>query len=182
MMNKVDFKNVKITGGFWKQKQDLARESTIYAVYDRFKETGRFDALKCDPNAEKKAHIFWDSDVAKWIEGVAYLLVEKKNDHLQSLVDSMIDDIVNSQEECGYFNSYYLVNPNEERFTNRDNHAQRGTQAHHQVFPCPLADGNLFDVLQHFAAVFDAVDVSLQVPDDGKALAGKVGAGIGAEA
>ena len=121
-MNKVEFKNVKITGGFWKQKQDLARESTIYAVYDRFKETGRFDALKCDPNAEKKAHIFWDSDVAKWIEGVAYLLVEKKNDHLQSLVDSMIDDIVNSQEECGYFNSYYLVNPNEERFTNRDNH------------------------------------------------------------
>jgi hypothetical protein len=32
MMNKVDFKNVRITDGFWKQRQDLARSTTIYAV------------------------------------------------------------------------------------------------------------------------------------------------------
>ncbi len=121
-MNRVDFKNVKITGGFWKEKQELVKNTSVYAVYDRFEETGRFEALKCNPNSEKKAHIFWDSDVAKWIEGVAYLLVDEKNDRLEALVDGMICDIIANQEECGYFNSYYLVNKNEERFTVRDNH------------------------------------------------------------
>ena len=75
-MKRVDFKSVEITGGFWKQRQELVRDVTVYAVYDRFKETGRFDALKCDKNATITPHIFWDSDVAKWIEGVAYLLLK----------------------------------------------------------------------------------------------------------
>lgn len=121
-MDRVDFKNVKITGGFWKEKQDLIRNTTVYAVYDRFNETGRFEALKCDPNAEKKAHIFWDSDVAKWIEGVAYLLSEKRDAHLENLVDEMVSNIIKNQDENGYFNSYYLVNNKEKPFTVRDNH------------------------------------------------------------
>ncbi len=121
-MQRVDFKSVEITGGFWKQKQELIRNTTVYAVYERFKETGRFDALKCDKNAEKKAHIFWDSDVAKWIEGVAYLLCKERNPELEALVDQMVSDIEASRDECGYFNSYYLVNENEEHFTVRDNH------------------------------------------------------------
>ena len=72
-MERVDFSKIKITGGFWAQKQEMVRNVTIRAVYDRFYETGRFDAFKCDPNAKIEPHIFWDSDVAKWIEGVAYL-------------------------------------------------------------------------------------------------------------
>ena len=40
-MNRVDFSNIKITNGFWKDKQDLIRYVTTDAVYKRFKETGR---------------------------------------------------------------------------------------------------------------------------------------------
>ena len=121
-MQRVDFKNIEITGGFWKQKQELVKNTTVWAVYDRFLETGRFEALKCNKDAEKKAHIFWDSDVAKWIEGAAYLLSKELNPKLESLIDEMISDIAKNQEECGYFNSYYLVNTDEIRFTRRDNH------------------------------------------------------------
>lgn len=121
-MKRVDFKSVEITGGFWKQRQELVRDVTVYAVYDRFKETGRFDALKCDKNATIKPHIFWDSDVAKWIEGVAYLLLKEKNTKLEGLVDQMVDDIFENQDKDGYFNSYYLVNENEVKFSQRDNH------------------------------------------------------------
>lgn len=121
-MKKVEFSNIKITGGFWKEKQDLIRDTTVNAVYDRFYETGRFDAFKCDKNSSIKPHIFWDSDVAKWIEGVAYLLVEKREPHLEKIVDDLIDQIEKNQDECGYFNTYYTVVEPQNRFTNRDCH------------------------------------------------------------
>ena len=81
MLKGVSFDKTEITSGFWKQKQDLVRSVTVNAVYDRFKETGRFDALKClyKEGDEIRPHIFWDSDVAKWIEGAAYIIRKKRN-------------------------------------------------------------------------------------------------------
>jgi DUF1680 family protein len=88
MTKTVDFSQTKVTGGFWKQKQDMIRKTTIYAVYDRFVETGRFDAFKFNwkPGMPNQPHIFWDSDVAKWIEGVGYLLHYQRDEALEALV------------------------------------------------------------------------------------------------
>ena len=44
----IDHRNVRITGGFWKKKMDLNRRVTMNAVYDRFHESGRIDAFRCD--------------------------------------------------------------------------------------------------------------------------------------
>ena len=123
-MQSVPFFNVKITDGFWKAKQDLVRSTTVQAVYDRFKETHRFDALKCqwkegDPDMP---HIFWDSDVAKWIEGVGYLLHYQRDEKLEALVDEAVDDIIRNSDEHGYFNSHFLVTDQEKRFQIRDWH------------------------------------------------------------
>lgn len=57
-----------------------------------------------------------------------------------------------------------------------------GAQAEHQVFARPLPQGDLLHVLHDLAAVPDALDVGLDVPGQGEPLAGKVGAGTGAEA
>lgn len=124
MQKKITFQNVEITGGFWKIKQDMIRNTTVYAVYDRFKETYRFDALKCRNVDEVpyKADIFWDSDVAKWMEGVAYLLTMEKNPELEKIVDEAIDQIVDNSDENGYFNSHYLVMEQEDRFVKRHCH------------------------------------------------------------
>ena len=75
-MKRISYKNIKIGDGFWKIKQDMIKEVTLEAVYNRFKETHRFDALDCrwkegEPDCP---HVFWDSDIAKWIEGLAYTL------------------------------------------------------------------------------------------------------------
>ena len=121
-MKRVDFSNIKITSGFWRKKQDMVRSVTVDAVYNRFFETGRFDAFKCDPDAPIKPHIFWDSDVAKWIEGVAYLTKEKREPRLEKIVDEVVDNIEKNQDEFGYFNSFYLTTEKENRFTNRDCH------------------------------------------------------------
>lgn len=125
-MKSVNFKNVKITGGFWEKKQTLVKDVTVKAVYDRFSDTFRFDAFKCawkDGDApEKKPHIFWDSDVAKWIEGVSYILSEKRDASLEKIIDNVVDLIAENCDENGYFNSYFLTVAPEKKFTERDAH------------------------------------------------------------
>ena len=123
-MNKINYADVKINGGFWKEKQDMIRNVTAQAVYDRFKDTHRFEALKCEwkEGEPDMPHIFWDSDVAKWIEGVGYLLGYERNEHLEKLVDEAIDDIIRNSDENGYFNSHFLVTEQEKRFKVRDCH------------------------------------------------------------
>ncbi len=115
---------VKINGGFWKDRRDVVINSTIRAVYDRFLETGRFGAFKCTYREGDgiRPHIFWDSDVAKWIEGVAYTFYEKKDPELERIIEEVIDYIEKNASEDGYFNSYYMVLEKDGRFTERGNH------------------------------------------------------------
>ena len=123
-MKHIGYVHTDITSGFWKTKQDMVAESTVYAVYDRFKDTYRFEALKCEHNADSKftPHIFWDSDVAKWIEGVAYLLSKGSYPELERIADESIDYMVKNADENGYFNSHYLVVETDKRFTDRSRH------------------------------------------------------------
>lgn len=123
-MRAVSFDKTEITGGFWKERQDIVRGSTVYAVYDRFSETGRFEAFKFNwkDGMPNKPHIFWDSDVAKWIEGVANLTAKKRETELEKIVDDVVDLIVEKQEPCGYFNSYFQRIDPASRFRNRDCH------------------------------------------------------------
>lgn len=121
-MKTVNCKNIKITDGFWKAKQDMVNDITLKSVYDRFKETHRFDALDCtwkegDPDMP---HVFWDSDIAKWIEGLAYSLNYSENEELEKLADEAIEKIIKNRDENGYFNSHFLVTG--ERFTVRNEH------------------------------------------------------------
>ena len=124
-MKNVDFRSVKINDGFWKAKQDMCKEVTAKAVFDRFTDTYRFAALKLgwkEGDEERaKPHFFWDSDVAKWIEGVAYILEQHPLPELEAVCDEAIDNIVAGADENGYFNSYFLIF-DEPKFSNRDRH------------------------------------------------------------
>lgn len=123
-MNLVEYRYVKINNGFWKEKQDMVKNTTVHAVYERFKQTHRFEALKCnwqegDPHVP---HVYWDSDVAKWLEGAAYILAFERNEQLEELVDSAVNDIVQNTGQDGYFNSHFLVTEKDKRFTDRGCH------------------------------------------------------------
>ena len=80
-MENISFNKIKIKKSMWYNLQKMNREKTINSVKKRFSETGRFDAFKCEwkEGDEKKPHFFWDSDVAKWIEGAAYIIEENRN-------------------------------------------------------------------------------------------------------
>ncbi len=121
----IDFRNVEITGGFWKQKQEINAHKTIQAVYDRSKETGRIDAFRLDwkPGMTPMPHKFWDSDVAKWMEAAAYSLVKRPDENIRKLLDEVIDLIVKAQQPDGYINIVFTVVHPENRWKNlRDDH------------------------------------------------------------
>ena len=123
-MKNICFEHIKINDGFWKVKQDMVKNSTLYAVYNRFTDTHRFDALSCTwkEGEPDMPHIFWDSDVAKWIEGASYLLMEKRDETIEAIIDDVVDKIVSNSDENGYFNSHFLVTEKDKRFKIRDNH------------------------------------------------------------
>ena len=115
--------HAKITGGFWKKRQQINRVATLGAVYDRFEETGRFAALNCRwEEGMPKPHHFWDSDAAKWLEGAAYLLAEHTDRALYRTGRKIVEAFLAHQTTEGYFNSYYQAMDPTTRFANRDMH------------------------------------------------------------
>ncbi len=67
--------------------------------------------------------VFQDSDLAKWLEAVAYQLHIAPDPDLESKAEEAIDLIEKAQLPDGYLNTYYQINGIEKRWTNlRDNH------------------------------------------------------------
>ena len=132
----IRYQNVNITGGFWQNRQKINAEVTSYSVYNRFSDSHRYEALDCSwkEGMNYHPHIFWDSDVAKWIEGAAYIIAKaddicydqadakKLGDTLSAMCDNAIATIAKNQTEEGYFNSHYLVMNQDERFKHRSDH------------------------------------------------------------
>ena len=120
----VNHQDIRITNGFWKNRQDINASITSHAVYNRFSDSHRFEALDCNWNERMsyRPHIFWDSDVAKWLEGAAYIIHQTKDAHLEALCEKAILTIIKNQTPEGYFNSYFLVLRQNERFKHRNDH------------------------------------------------------------
>ena len=55
-----------------------------------------------------KGFVFQDSDIAKWIESVAYAIESEPMPQMEVVVESVIDEIEKHQQPDGYFNSYFI--------------------------------------------------------------------------
>ena len=123
-MKLIPHSQVNLKNGFFFDKEELNRNVTISAVYDRFTETGRIGAFKLGfPEKDPiRPHFFWDSDVAKWMEGAAYILEKHPDPALEAKVDEIVEDIARGQHEDGYFNIFFTVVQPENRWANRDWH------------------------------------------------------------
>ncbi|MBQ6266178.1 MAG: glycoside hydrolase family 127 protein [Clostridia bacterium] len=122
-MKAVSFDRVTL-GGFWGQWLEKLQAVTLPTVYDRFSETGRFEAFEFRWKAgdPKQPHIFWDSDVAKWIEAAADLLAQRSDPALEAVIDRVVELIALHRDPCGYFNIYFTVCEPEQRFQRRTDH------------------------------------------------------------
>jgi len=121
----VPFTRVRIDDSFWAPRLQVNREQTLPAEYRQCKETGRIDAFALDwqPGIEPVPHIFWDSDVAKWVEAASYSLATHPDTALAEQLDDVVDLIISAQQPDGYLNIYYTVVEPEKRWSNlRDCH------------------------------------------------------------
>ena len=51
--------------------------------------------------------VFQDSDVAKWLEGVAYALEVRPDAELEERADKVIEIIEKAQQDDGYLNTFF---------------------------------------------------------------------------
>jgi DUF1680 family protein len=161
--NPISFNQVTIKDEFWAPKIKVNREVTIPIEYKQCKDTGRIAAYKQDwkPGIEPVPHIFWDSDVAKWIEAASYSLSDHPDSALDMLLDEVIAAIASAQQEDGYLNTHFTAVEPEKRWTNlRDDHElycaghmMEAAVAHFQA----TGKRSLLDVLCKYADYIDHI-------------------------
>ncbi len=117
----VPFTSVTVEDVFWAPRLKTNREATIPYEYRQCKETGRLDAFL--PGEGRPRHVFFDSDVAKWIEAASYSLAAHPDQALDKQLDEVIAAIAACQQPDGYLNSYFVHVEPTKRWTNlRDLH------------------------------------------------------------
>jgi DUF1680 family protein len=126
--NALFLRNVKINDAFWSKYVKLVREVMLPyqwdALNDKIEDAAPSHAIKNFKIAagleegEFYGMVFQDSDVAKWLEAVAYSLETHPDSQLESLADGVIDIIEKAQMSDGYLNTYFTVKEPGNRWTN----------------------------------------------------------------
>src|SRR5688572_21443014 len=103
----VPLSRVVIDDQFWAPRLEANRRVTIPMVYEQCKESGRIDALslKWKPGQPNQPHVFWESDVAKWMEAAAYSLRTHPDPQLEEQLESVIGLLAKAQQRDGYINT-----------------------------------------------------------------------------
>ena len=107
-----------ILAGFWQERQRLNFSSSIPAVIRTFEDTGRIRALTHNLKDDEEHHIFYESDLAKWLEAVFVSLQKNPDNELNSYAENLTEKIISNQEENGYLNSFFTFFEPENKFQN----------------------------------------------------------------
>ncbi|MBB3310105.1 hypothetical protein FHT78_001848 [Rhizobium sp. BK196] len=119
--------------GLFGDRQDAICDSTAETLLDRCVEAGMLQAIdvtKPSPGVVipigpwgGTTQMFWDSDLGKSIETVAYSLYRRPNPQLEARVDQIIDMYEKLQDKDGYLNAWFQRVQPGRRWTNlRDHH------------------------------------------------------------
>lgn len=124
----VPLNKARIRDKFWSGYIDLVRDVVVpyqwEALNDRVPGAERsyavsnFKIAAGDSQGEYGGMVFQDSDVAKWLEAVGYLLQTKADPELEKTADEMIDIIARAQHADGYLNTYFTLKEPGKRWTN----------------------------------------------------------------
>lgn len=125
--------NVKVSDKFWKRYMELVRDEVIPyqwdVLNDRVPDAVPSHAIKNlriaagEDIGDFHGFVFQDSDVAKWLEAVAYSLVNHPDSELEQIADEVIDLIGRAQQPDGYLNTYFTIKDPDGRWSNlRDKH------------------------------------------------------------
>ncbi|MFO8058644.1 MAG: glycoside hydrolase family 127 protein [bacterium] len=118
----VPLSQVKVEGGFWGQKQELVRKTTMRAEWEQLESHHHVDNFRVVAGVKDGIHrgaVFLDSDLYKWLEAASYYMGKHPEDRwLRERVNEVISLINKAQMKDGYLNTYYQSFAPDKRFTN----------------------------------------------------------------
>jgi uncharacterized protein len=114
----VSFTEVELKDRLWAPRQRAVRERTVPFLYGQMVKIGTIEALDVTKppgplafpyrkNNTSTSVMYWDSDIAKWIETASYTLATHPDPALDALIDEVVARIARAQEPDGYFNSFF---------------------------------------------------------------------------
>ena len=124
----ISLKDVVITDVFWDHYKRLVTDAIIPYQWNILndREPGvapsycihNFEVAAGEKDGEIKGVVFLDSDLAKWLEAVAYSLAAEPNARLEAEADRVIELIGKTQGKDGYLGTYFSVKEPGQRFLN----------------------------------------------------------------
>lgn len=127
-MKNLPIRNVKVKDPFWSKFQELVISEMLpyqKAVFEGKNRNNRggsaienFRIAAGESKADYYGMVFQDSDLAKWIEAVAYSLSVKPDEKLEKEADEIIELIGRAQEADGYLNTYFQIKEPEHKWQN----------------------------------------------------------------
>ena len=124
----VPLKNIHITDSFWNKYVHLVKDVIIPYQWDILNdrlegvETSHcienFKIAAGESQGEFQGAVFQDTDVAKWLEAVGFVLNYCKDDELERIADETIELIGRAQQPDGYLNTYFTIKEPGKRFSN----------------------------------------------------------------
>ena len=128
MVNQGSLKRCRVKDNFWTPIQELISDTVIpyqeKILNDKVSGAEKSHAIENfriaagDSQGEFYGTVFQDSDVAKWLEAVAYSLERKPDEKLEARADAVIDLIEKAQQPDGYLNTYFTIKEPEHRWQN----------------------------------------------------------------
>lgn len=133
MLASIPLKDIQIQDRFWKERLDLVRKEIIpyqwEAMNDRVPNAEPSHCIENYRIAAGQAQgsfygeVFQDSDLAKWLEAVAYVLSFQPDPKLEKLADEAIELVCAAQQPDGYLNTFFTIKEPDQRWRNlREGH------------------------------------------------------------
>ena len=124
----ISLKEATVTDDFWNHYKKLVTDVIIPYQWNILndQEPGvdpsycihNFKVAAGEENGQIEGVVFLDSDLAKWLEAVAYSLAAEPDDALEAEADRVIELIGRTQEKDGYLGTYFSVREPGQRFLN----------------------------------------------------------------
>ena len=125
-LHPVDLKKIHINDAFWSKHVALVKEAVIPyqwdAINDRIEDAEPSHSLMnfkiaaglCE--GDFYGAVFQDTDVAKWLEAVGFVLAAGPDEELERTADQVIDIIAKAQCPDGYLNTDFTIREPEKRW------------------------------------------------------------------
>jgi DUF1680 family protein len=107
---------VRFTGEFWRSRVETNGKDTLPHLYRMFREGGRFSLQTGEDTPGGEYKMYWETEIARFIEAASYSLSCRYDEELDELADKAIGMITSVQQPDGYLNAFITFLKPEKRW------------------------------------------------------------------